>query len=258
LIFGEIQNPLLRVEVKNPLYKKRKNKGDNMSMIRLKTMENGIAKKMATLDIDVANGTKEKLVHSLYHIKKISGKADGSVALPTELNYFSIKTGANDDDGTPTTYADINMDSAGMISQGYYFWGQDIRVVALPDKSDETPFIKAIDKANLNKFFVNDIGKILCDGVLSIEVADKPLVRLAPLISFPSMVGIDVPSIVGDTTFVNANFKVSGEANRPIDLWLENNITFKFKVNFFGTPKKVYQDFRLGFFIDGILYRPRA
>ena len=229
-----------------------------MSLIRLKTMENGIAKKMATLDIDVANGIKEKLVHSLYHIKRITGNADGSVTLPTELNYFSIKTGANDDDGRPTTYADINMDSAGMISQGYYFWGQNIRVVALPDKDDETPFVKTVDKANLKKFFTNDIGKILCDGVLSIEVADKPLVRVAPLISFPSMVGVEVPSIVGDGTFVNSSFKVGGETNRPIDLWLENNITFKFKVNFFGTPKKVYEDFRLGFFIDGILYRPRA
>jgi len=101
-----------------------------MAIIRLKTMENGIAKKMAMLDLDVVNGTKEKLVHSLYHIKRIVGASDGSVSLPSELNYFSIKTGANDDDGRPTTYADINMDSAGMISQGYYFWGQNIRAVS--------------------------------------------------------------------------------------------------------------------------------
>jgi hypothetical protein len=228
-----------------------------MAIIRLKTMENSIAKKMAMLDLDVVNGTKEKIVHSLYHIKRIVGASDGSITLPSELNYFSIKTGANDDDGRPTTYADINMDSAGMISQGYYFWGQNIRVVVLPDKEDEKPFIKDIDKNNLHKFFINDIGKILCDGVVSIEVADKPLVRLAPLMSFPSMIGIDVPSITGDGTFANASFRTIGEI-RPIDLWLENNITFKFKVNFYGTPKKVYQTFRLGFFIDGILYRPRA
>jgi len=228
-----------------------------MALIRIKTMENGIAKKMAMLDLEVVNGTKEKLVHSLYHIKRIVGNSDGSITLPSELNYFSIKTGANDDDGKPTTYADINMDSPGMISQGYYFWGQNIRVVALPDKEDETPFVKNIDSGNLHKFFVNDIGKILCDGVLSIEVADKPLIRIAPLLSFPSMIGVEVPSIQGNGSFANSSFKITGEA-RPIDLWLENNITFKFKVNFYGAPKKVYQSFRLGFFIDGILYRPRA
>lgn len=231
-----------------------------MSMIRTKTIEPAIFERMAGLDLKVKAGQLEKLTHTLYHIKEIVGADDGSKLLPSELNYFSIKTGQNDDNGLPTTYADTNMDSPSSISQGYSFWGQNIRIVVLPSKSDDKPFVKAIDKTALQKFAINDSGKVVADGVLTIEVADKPLVRIAPIMSCPSGVGVEIPAINGDGTFVNANFTLGKDEVgnvRPIDLWLENNLTFKFRINF-PTSKVIYNSFRLGCFIDGVLYRPRA
>lgn len=228
-------------------------------LIRVKTMEPMIAKKTAELDMRVQAGSLEKLVHTLYHIKEIVGDTDGK-PLPSELNFFSIKTGQNDDNGKPTTYADTNMDTPSAISQGYYFWGQTIRIVVLPTKDDETPIIKSIDKDKLHKFFINDTAKVLADGVLTIEVADKPLVRISPLLSLPSGMGFKVPSIVGDGSFCNASYESSDSImsnSRPFDLWLENNLTFKFRINF-PSSKMIYNSFRLGCFIDGILYRPRA
>lgn len=231
-----------------------------MSMIRMKTLEPSIAKRVAELDTKVQAGQLEKIVHTIYHIKEIAGDMGGTKYLPSELNFFSIKTGQNDDNGIPTTYADTNMDSPSAISQGYYFWGQTIRVVALHSKSDETPLIKSIDKTALEKFFINDIGKVFEDGVLTIEVADKPLVRIAPIMSCPSGIGLKVASVQGDGSFANANFENSESIlsnSRPFDLWLENNLTFKFRINY-PSAKKIYNSFRLGCFIDGILYRPRA
>ncbi len=229
-------------------------------MIRTKTLEPKIMLKIDALNKRVEAGQLERLVHSLYHIKEIQGASDGSKVIPSELNYFAIKTGQNDDNGKPTTYADTNMDTPSAISQGYYFWGQNIRFVALPSKDDETPFVKSIDKNALEKFFINDVGKILADGVVNIEVADKPLVRIAPIMSFPSGIGVVSSTVVGDGSFSGSIIQLGNldiQSVRPIDLWLENNITFKFKVSF-PTPKKVYNTFRLGVYIDGILYRPRA
>lgn len=202
----------------------------------------------------------EVLCHTLYHIKTVSGKQDGSVSIPAELSYFQIKTGQQDDTGAPTTYEDLNMEVAGQIGTPYKFWGQTLHAFVLPAKDSEVPALDLFDKANVKKSYVNDAVKLLGRGVVSINILNQPIARVAPIMAIPSGMGAKASSIVAfDENVASQSVEngVSGVNGYPLDLYLENQISFDFKVNFPGGTFPLYNTLRLGFAIKGFLIRPR-
>jgi hypothetical protein len=205
--------------------------------------------------------TYEVLVWDLYHIKTLTGAQDGSITINPSLSYFQLKTGQPDDNGQPTTYEDTNMEVPGQIGTPYKFWGQNIKAFILPAKTDDTPLMKAFDKLNLNKSFVNDAGKILSRGVVTLSVLNQPVARIAPIMAIPAGMGASVASVQGfDVDAISASVSngwAVASNDHAIDLYLENQISFDFKAEFPGGVFPLYNTLRLGFRIGGFLVRPR-
>jgi hypothetical protein len=202
----------------------------------------------------------EVLCHTLYHTKTLTGAQDGSVSIPSELSYFQIKTGQQDDTGASTTYEDTNMEVAGQIGTPYKFWGQTLHAYVLPAKDSEVPALDIFDKANVKKSYVNDAVKLLGRGVVTINILNQPIARVAPIMAIPSGMGAKANAVFGfdaDVASQSVENGVSGVNGYPIDLYLENQISFDFKVNFPGGVFKLYNNLRLGFAIKGFLIRPR-
>ena len=225
--------------------------------MRLNSIDKKIAQAMANL-----NPEKFEIVtHSLYHFKELQGDIGGAKTIPADMSFFQIKTGSPDDDGVATTEEDTNMTDVGKIGTGYKFWGQYVRAVCLPSKSDETPVVRALDKTAINKALVNDMGKVMNRGVVKLTVLDQPFLTIAPIMSLPSGIGLSHESARSFDTNLSSGSVASGwnvlSNSRPIDLWLAGQISFNFKVTFPAGTFKLYNNFRLGFFIDGFLARPR-
>lgn len=201
----------------------------------------------------------EVLCHTLYHMKTITGAQDGSVSIPTELSFFQIKTGQADDTGAATTLEDINMDVAGQIGTPYKFWGQTLHAFILPAKDSEVPAVDLFDKAAVKKSYINDAVKLMNRGVVSINILNQPIARVAPIAMIPSGMGVKVSSVVGFDANVAAQTleNGTGKDGYPIDLYLENQISFDFKVNFPSGAFRLYNTLRLGFAMKGFLIRPR-
>lgn len=202
----------------------------------------------------------EVLVHTMYHIKTINGAQDGSVSIPSELSYFQIKTGQQDDTGAPTTYEDVNMEVAGQIGTPYKFWGQTLHSFVLPSKVSEVPALDVFDKAAVQKSFLNDAVKLMNRGVVTINILNQPIARIAPIAAIPAGMGAKAPSVFGFDANVAAQTVQNGGdgiTGYPIDLYLEDQIAFDFKVNFPSGVFKLYNTLRLGFAIKGFLIRPR-
>ena len=202
----------------------------------------------------------EVLVHTMYHIKTISGKADGTVNIPSELSYFQIKTGQQDDTGFATSYEDINMEVPGQIGTPYKFWGQTLHAFTLPAKDSEKPALDLFDKAAVEKSFLNDSVKLLNRGVVTLNILNQPILRVAPIGMIPAGMAAKAPSVFGFDANVAAQTVengVDGVSGYPIDLYLEDQISFDFRVNFPSGVFKLYNTLRLGFAIKGFLIRPR-
>jgi len=225
--------------------------------MRLNSIDPKIAMAMKGLDPNKF----EIITHSLYHFKKITGALDGNTKMPTSLSFFQTKTGAVDDDGVATTLEDTNMSDAGKIGTGYKFWGQYVRFLQLPDKADETPALKDFKKDLPQQHIQNDLVKILARGVVDLKVLNQPFLTVAPLMSLPSGIGANfqAPSSIDrnmGSGMVSSGWNVLSNA-RAIDLWLEGQISFEFKVAFPSGDFPVYNSHRMAFFIDGFLARPR-
>ena len=202
----------------------------------------------------------EVLVHTMYHNKTITGAADGSVSIPAELSFFQIKTGQQDDTGFVTTYEDLNMEAAGQIGSPYKFWGQTLHAFVLPKKDSEEPAVDLFDKAALKKSLVNDTVKLLGRGVVTINILNQPLLRVAPIMQIPAGVGLkgnSAFSFDAEVASQSVENGVAGINGYPLDLYLEDQMNFDFKVNFPGGTFKLYNTLRLCFAIKGFLIRPR-
>ena len=215
--------------------------------------------KISQLFKSVDMNTYEVLVHELYHIKTITGKDDGTVTIPSELSYFQIKTGQQDDNGVATTYEDVNMEVAGQIGSPYKFWGQSVEAFVLPAKDSEKPALDLVNTAALEKSYINDAAKILGRGVVTISVLNQPIARIAPVGGLPSGLGAKTQSVFSFDTNLAAEgvFNGMGGQAHPLDLYLENQLAFDFKVGFPSGVFKLYNTLRLGFKIKGFLIRPR-
>jgi len=217
--------------------------------------------KISSVFKSVDQNASEVLVHNLYHIKTLVGNPDGSVTIAPELSYFQIKVGQSDDNGIATTYEDTNMEVAGQIGSPYKFWGQSISAFVLPAKDDETPAVKTFDKAALQKSFVNDAVKLLGRGFVTINVLNQPMFRMAPIMGIPAGQGVSTASVQGFDANVGASSVSNGWAigsnKQPLDLYLEDQLNFDFRVAFPAGVFKLYNTVRLGFRIDGFLIRPR-
>jgi len=199
----------------------------------------------------------EVLCHRLYHTKTITGAAGGATKIPAELSYFQIKTGQQDDTGFATTYEDINMDVAGQIGTPYKFWGQSLNAYILPDKASVLPALVTFDKAKPEESFVNDAVKILGRGVVTINILNQPIARVAPIMAIPAGMGAKTNAFFSfDTEYLSSSVD-SGVGGYPLDLYLEDQISFDFKVSFPSGVFALYNTLRLGFAITGFLIRPR-
>lgn len=202
----------------------------------------------------------EVLVDTRYHIKQIPGNVNGAVTIPSELSYFQIKTGQQDDTGYPTTLEDINMDAAGQIGTPYVFWGQELFAFVLPPKASNTPAFDKYVKTTPELTYVNNTARILSRGVVSINILQQPIARVAPIGMIPAGMGLSMGSIFGyDENMAVENVRNGdGPHGYPIDLFLQEQLTFDFKVNFPYGVFPIYTDgIRLGFAIRGFLIRPR-
>lgn len=225
--------------------------------MRTSSLDPQITKVFANVD----PASSEVIVHELYHIKELAGKSDGTVSIAPELSFFQIQTGQADDNGLATTYEDTNMEVAGKIGTPYKFWGQSLSAFVLPSKSDTTPAIKTFDKLNPQAAFVNDAYKLLMRGNVSVNVLNQPIIRVAPIMGIPGGIGAQVPAIAPFDADFNTSPVQNGVAiasNRyPIDLYLEDQLSFTFKVSFPAGVFALYNNLRLGFKIHGLLIRPR-
>ena len=224
--------------------------------MRTQSIDPYISNDFKTVDMKA----NEVLTHTLYHIKTIAGKADGTVSILSELSYFGITTGQQDDTGFATTYEDLNMEVASQIGTPYKFWGQTLHSFVLPDKALATPGVDLFDKAALEKSYVNDAARLLSRGVVTINILNQPIARMAPIAAIPSGLHIKTGDIAGFDCNVVAQQVQNGagtETGYPIDLYLEDQISFSFKVNFPGGVFPMHNTMRLGFAIKGFLIRPR-
>ena len=210
---------------------------------------------------NIDQNASEVIVHELYHIKTLTGAANGATNIPSELSFFQIKTGQNDDNGVPTTYEELNMEVAGQIGTPYKFWGQYLQAFVLPSKASNVPAYGIAVKTTPELYFANNAMRLLSRGVVTINILNQPLIRVAPISGIPAGMGVMTNAVSGFDSVINSEMAVNGVAagsnKYPIDLYLENQLSFDFKVSFPGGVFPLYCDLRLGFKISGFLVRPR-
>jgi len=200
---------------------------------------------------------RELIAKSLYFFKTLEGAADGSKKISPELSFFHVASGQPDDTGLTTSKEDTNMERPKALGQPYAMWIQAVRCVILPPKDDEKPLLKTYDKAALEKSFVNDAAKLLGRGVVRMKIVDQTIFEIAPIGAIPSEIGMKSASIFGfDANVANSHVVAEGGI-LPIDVWLQGELTFDFKVEFPAGVFPLYNTLRLGFYLDGFFVRPR-
>ncbi len=207
-----------------------------------------------TARIQALAKTKEILAYRLYHYKTFEGDATNGKTLENSISYFSLAVGQEG-----TGYEDTNMPRPNSIGSGNAMWVQSIRSIVLPAKNDASPFLKAIDTNAIQKSIINDVAKVLNRGVITIKQQSQEVFKVSPISLIPTGYGVIPPQITGETA-LSAGLPLNSlpliSNGFPVELWLENEQTFDFTLQF-ETPVVIYNTFRFGFILEGILVRPR-
>ncbi len=115
-------------------------------------------------------GQEEGIRQDLYHFQTYAAAGQ------TSLTFFQSPVGS-----LANTFADTNMDIAGVLPQGKRFWLRSIQIYFLPGEA-----VTKGPQADAPAQFVNDVWTFYKSiAWLELTVGDKPYVREAPLMKFP-------------------------------------------------------------------------
>ncbi|NMC98901.1 MAG: hypothetical protein GYA62_04190 [Bacteroidales bacterium] len=201
----------------------------------------------------------EKIPYEYYYYKTLPAGA-----IPTQIEFFHQVVGQSDGSMT-LTEEDTNMEKQSDFA--YPFLAQNISHIILPSRSLEA-IVQEIDTAgqdyNIKKAIVNDIYKLYNSGVVKLNVQSKELFKVSPLMRIPSGVGVSgdlsISSSKSDSSKIYVGgLLMNGEAGRnnkfPIEIMFAPNTKFTFTLQFPKGTITTYNDLRIGFILEGILFR---
>lgn len=220
--------------------------------MRLNSIDNKIPARIQAL---LSKGY-EVNAQPLYHFKEVAGAADGSKTCDPSYKFFSLAVGQEQ-----TSKEDTNMGKASVIAKPDEMWVQSLRFVVMPSKTDNAPILKAFDKAALEKHILNDMGRFLNRGVVSVNQMGRTILEMSPMFTCPSGFGTIAPSVAGFDTNVSSGTPLASvplmSNARPIDLYLASEMSFEVKIDFPAGVFPVYNNLRIGFILEGFYARPQ-
>jgi hypothetical protein len=226
-------------------------------MARMAVLNPAIEKAMADLK---AKGY-DAIPYEYYHYRTFpAGTLSG------KINFFHQVIGDSDSvAGFTLTEEDTNMDRKSEFS--YPFICQYLCAKVLP-ASDADTFVEDIDMSaqgyNIKKTLVNDILKIYNRGLVRISVQNKELLKVTPLIRIPAGAGVTGSLALSSSKSDSAKLfigglLVNGDASKknkfPVEIFFDTNIKFDFTLEYLKESITTYNKLRIGFIMEGILYR---
>lgn len=211
-----------------------------------------IANKIAELE---AKGY-DKIPYKYYHYRTFDA---GTLA--TKYNFFHQVIG--DTDGNYTlTEEDTNMDRKSEFS--YPFLAQYLSAMVIP-AHDENQFIEEIDTTAqgyaFGKTLINDILKIYHRGVVKLSVQNKELLKVTPLIHIPSAIGVNGSVALSSSKSDSSKIYVGGvlvngiDKKMPVEILFGDGIKFDFSLEYQKSAPTIANKLRIGFILEGILFR---
>lgn len=166
----------------------------------------------------------------------------------TSFTFFQSPVG---DSGT--TYADTNMESAGMVPRGQNFLITGIEVEFFPA---EAALNEIATPANS---FINEYYSVMtADAYFELTIGSKPYMRQAPLLSFAPRRRFNADAAVSTTadtvTYGWNMLQVEGDPMDIVPLKLESNQNFNAKI-MFDSAVSVNAAGKIGVRLNGYLFR---